>query len=104
MTGIPKQKRINIMLVSSIGSVGLISQAIDLIVVTGGQFVQSNYVSLSILIIVEILPSLIFLLMVEFKNISQQDTMSDRLSQSGGKTNNNTGTDTGVINISYRDQ
>jgi hypothetical protein len=88
--------------VAIVGSLGLIAQAIDLLVITAAQIQQSNYVSLSILIVVEIIPALVFLFMIEVKSTA---AMKSKMSTTKG-TSTQTRTegddsDDGVIKIPY---
>jgi len=100
MTGVPKSKRYEILIVSMIGSAGLICQAIDLLIVTAAQVVQSNYVSLSILIIVEIIPATVFLILVDIKG-DVKNQMASSVKSGGSKTNNDD--DDIILNIPYKD-
>jgi hypothetical protein len=77
-----------------------------LLIITAGQFVQSNYISLSILIVVEIIPALVFLVMIDIKS-SATDAMKSKMSSgksSGASVTSKTdSSDDGVIKIPYRE-
>jgi len=58
---IPKLTRFRIYAISIIGGLGMIAQAIYFLVITATQTTPSNYLSLSILLVVEIIPAWLFL-------------------------------------------
>jgi len=108
MSGVKARKRYEILAIAVVGSAGLIAQAIDLIVVTAGRFQQSNYISLSILIVVEIIPALIFLLLIDIKKSTEKAMASTRMSKSASrnstmKSRSEQESDDGVIKIPYRE-
>jgi len=57
---IPPLVRYRIYTISIIGGLGLIAQAIYFLVITATQVTPTNYISLSILLVVEIIPALLF--------------------------------------------
>ena len=64
---IPKLTRYRIYAISIIGGLGMITQAIYFLVITVTQTTPSNYVSLSILLVLEIIPAWLFLFVEQVK-------------------------------------
>jgi len=76
MTSVPTSLILRTQVVSIVGSLGLIMQGIYLLVIVATKTVQVVYLSLSILIVVEIIPAMVFLSMCEVKPISADSTHS----------------------------
>jgi len=78
MTSVPTSLIVRTQIVSVVGSLGLIAQGIYLVVIVATKTVQVVYLSLSILIVVEIIPTMVFLSMCEVKPISGDSTRTSR--------------------------
>ena len=65
---IPKIAIYRVYAISIIGGLGLIAQAIYFLVITATQITPNNYLSLSILLVVEIIPALLFIFVETIKS------------------------------------
>jgi len=81
MSTVPNSLVYRTQFVSIVGSLGLIMQGIYLLIIVATKTEQVLYLSLSILIIVEIIPALVFLSMCEIKPISGEQTRSKTKSE-----------------------
>jgi hypothetical protein len=71
---IPWYSRLKIYLISVVGGLGLIGQAIYFLIVTATQSTPNNYVSLSILLVLEIIPSLLFVFVEQFERSGRKSS------------------------------
>jgi len=93
MITVKKEKQIKVLVVTAVGSVGLISQGIVWIIFPALRQEISNYLSLSILLVVEIIPTLALLsLLVEetikedtSKSVASRKSQASRVSRNASK-------------------
>jgi len=79
---IPRHVRLRVYAISIIGGLGLIAQAIYFLVITATKTTPSNYLSLSILLVVEIIPAILFIFVEYVKTDSDIKTRVKTLGSS----------------------
>lgn len=87
--------RIRVYTISIIGGLGLIGQAIYFLIVTSTRSTPINYASLSILLVLEIIPALLFIFV---ESIAKPTKRSSKGSGKNGKSTKSTKSGSGIIN------
>jgi len=93
MINVKKDKQIKVLIVTAVGSSGLIAQGVVWIIFPALREEISNYLSMSILLVVEIIPTLMFLsLLVEetirddtSKSVASRKSQASRVSRNASK-------------------
>jgi hypothetical protein len=93
---IPRLARFKIYAISIIGGLGMITQAIYFLVITATQTTPSNYLSLSILLVLEIIPAWLFLFVEQVKVRKEGGTSQSKGTKSTKRTVLGSQSDTGI--------